>query len=145
MNARFVIAALSAGMLLVPPAAAEPPAVFIAALYAPYRDSKTYDPCVQHCTTELAKLLKTAHAKKLIDYDPVCQCQQVGADHFMMFLGSTGATSDDYSATMKKVGKPGTWVLTLKWVDGDWKVADIVETRAGKPVSLRQRLTAAGA
>ena len=144
MKARFLLTALSMGILFVPPAAAEPPALFINALYAPYKTNAGYDACAQYCAADLAKLVKAARAKKLIDYDPICQCQQ-GGDNFMMFLGSTGATSDDYNATMKKVGKPGTWVLKLKWVEGDWKIADIIETRAGKPVSLRQRLTAAGA
>jgi len=144
MNARFAVASLFAAMLFVPPAAAEPPCQFIAMLYAPYKDPKPADGCVQHCVADLAKLVKNAHAKKLLDYDPICQCQQ-GGDNYMMFLGSTGTTSDDYNATMKKVGKPGTWILKLKWTDGDWKIADIVETRAGKPTSLRQRLTAAGA
>ena len=144
MQARLLLAALSTGILFVPPAAAEPPALFLNTVYAPYKTDKAYDACGQHCAADLARLIRTARAKKLIDYDPVCQCQQ-GGDNYMMFFGSTGATSDDFSATMKKVGKPGTWVLKLKWIDEEWKINDIVETRSGKPVSLRQRLTAAGA
>ena len=143
MKARFLFAGLLTGVILVPPAAAEYPAVFIATLYAPYKSANGYDACAQHCVADLAKLVKAAQKKKLIDYDPVCQCQH-GGDTYMMFLGSTGATSDDYNATMKKTGKPGTWVLKLKWIDGDWKISDILETRGGKQVSLRQRLAAAG-
>jgi len=144
MKARFPLAAFAVSILSVSPAAAEPPALFINALFAPYRTEKAYDACNQHCAADLAKLVKTARARKLIDYDPVCQCRE-GGENFMMFTGSTGATSDDFDATMKKIGKPGTWVLKLKWIDGEWKVNDIVETRAGKPMSLRQRLAAAGA
>jgi hypothetical protein len=147
MNTRFAFAALLSLILFVPPAAAEPPSSFISMIFAPYKSmgdwGKDVDACRDYCATDLAKLLKSARAKKLIDYDPVCQCQK-GGDAYMMFSGSTGATTDDYLVTMKKVGKPGTWVLKLKWIGSDWKINDIVENRGGKQVSLRQRLASAG-
>ncbi|HUO98731.1 MAG TPA: hypothetical protein VMU01_08675 [Rhizomicrobium sp.] len=148
MTTRFVVAALLGGMLLVPPAAAEPPAVFVATMFGSYKTmdqwARNYDPCKEFCTEDFDKLLKAARAKKLIDYDPICQCQK-GGDNYMMFSGSQGATDSDYRATVKKVGKPGMWVLDLQWVNGGWLIRDVVETRNGKPVSLRQRLAAAGA
>ena len=148
MKARFVLAALLTTIPFASPAGAEPPNLFINTVFAPYKTMGDWggsvDACREYCATDLAKLVKNARARKLIDYDVVCQCQK-GGDAYLMFLGSTGATSDDYSATMKKVGKPGTWVLKLKWIDGDWKINDIVENRGGKQTSLRQRLTAAGA
>lgn len=148
MKAGFVFATLFSGIVFVSSASAEPPNLFINVVFAPYKPmgdwGKDVDACRDHCAADLAKVVKNARAKKLIDYDPVCQCQK-GGDAYMMFSGSTGATSDDYLATMKKVGKPGTWVLKLRWIDGDWKINDIIENRGGKQVSLRQRLASAGA
>jgi hypothetical protein len=146
MKTHCLFAALLSSALLVPPAAAEPPTVYAALLFAPYRTmgafAKDYDPCRSVCVADFAKLVKAARAKNLIDYDPICQCQK-GGDAYMMFTGATGANNEEYAATMKKVGKPGTWVVKLKWDDGGWKVNDIIETRAGKQVSLRQRLAGA--
>ena len=148
MKARLVFAALLSGILFAPPAAAEPPAVFVSQLYSNYKDmdhwAKNFDICAKYCEADLGKLLKAARRKNMIDYDPICQCQRSG-DNYMMFAGSRGATDDDYRVTMKKVGKPGTWLLVLRWVDGGWKIRDILETRGGKQVSLRQRLAGAAA
>jgi hypothetical protein len=146
MKSRLAFAALLSGILFAPPAAAEPPAVFVSMLYSNYKDmdhwAKNYDPCDKYCEADLGKLLKAAHRKNMIDYDPVCQCQH-GGENYMMFAGSRGATDDDYRVTMKKVGKPGTWLLILRWADGGWKIRDVLETRSGKQVSLRQRLASA--
>lgn len=148
MKTRFLFAAMLGGVMAASAAfAAQPPAVFVAMLYAPYKDkapwTKTFDPCAEHCVADLAKLIKAAKKKNMLDYDPICQCK-AGGDSYMMFSGSRGATDEDYLVTMMKVGKPGTWVLKLKWVAGDWKIEDIVERLNGKQVSLRQRLAAAG-
>ena len=146
MKTRLVFAALLTGVLLAPPAAAEPPAQFISQLYANYKDmdhwAKNFDPCNEFCEADLTKLLKAARRKHAIDYDPLCQCQH-GGEAYMMFAGGRGATDNDFRVTMKKVGKPGTWLLLLSWVDGGWKVHDVLETKNGKQVSLRQRLASA--
>lgn len=143
MKTRIVLAALMGGALLVPPAAAEPPTVFVNLLFTKYKTmdqwAKSYDPCTEYCEAGFAKLVKAARKNGTLRYDPICQCDK-GGDKFMMFTGATGATDSDYLATMKKMGKPGTWVLKLHWVEGDWKIQDIVETINGKPTSLRQRL-----
>ena len=147
MKTRLALAALLTGVLLAPPAAAEPPAVFVSQLYGDYKDmdhwAKNFDPCKENCEADYTKLIKAARLKQLIDYDPICQCQH-GGESYMMFSGSAGATADDYRVTMKKVGNPGTWVLLLRWIEGGWKVRDVLETRNGKPVSVRQRLASAG-
>ncbi|MDE2183211.1 MAG: hypothetical protein KGJ78_09340 [Alphaproteobacteria bacterium] len=149
MKAPIVLAALLSGVLFAPAASAEPPALFINLLYAHYADmdhwAKNYDPCHTYCEADFAKLVAAARHKHVIDYDPICQCQH-GGEKYMMFTGGTGATDNDYMATMKKLSDPrGSWVLVLRWVEGEWKIRDIVELRGGKQVSLRQRLTAAGA
>jgi len=147
MKARFVIAALLSGAFFVSSAAAEPPIVFVTVVYARYKDmdkwAKNYDPCVEYCEADFAKLVKAARAKKMIDYDPICQCQH-GGEKYMMFTGSRGETDNDYRATIMKLGNArGTWVLLLRWVGGDWKIHDVLETRNGKQVSVRQRLSSA--
>jgi hypothetical protein len=147
MKAQIVVAALLSGVLFAPQASAEPPDVFINLLYARYKDmdhwAKHYDPCNEYCEADFAKIVKTAHAKHVIDYDPICQCQH-GGEKYMMFSGSTGATDNDYKAAMKKLGDPrGGWTLVLRWIDGGWKIRDILETKNGKQVSLRQRLAGA--
>ena len=147
MKARFVFAALLSGAFFMPSAAAEPPTVFVNLLYARYQGmdkwAKKYDPCVEYCEADFAKLVKAARGKKLIDYDPICQCQH-GGEKYMMFTGSRGETDNDYRATIVKLGNArGTWILLLHWVDGDWKIHDVLETRNGKQVSVRQRLSGA--
>ena len=148
MKSRLFIAALLSGVLYAPQASAEPPAVFIHNLYAHYKDAdpwaKGFDPYKDYYEADFAKLVKAARKKHAIDYDPTCQCKQ-GGGNFMMFSGRTGASDSEYLAKMKKLGEPrGGWTLHLKWVDGGWKIHDVVETRNGKPVSLRQRLAGTG-
>ncbi len=147
MKARIVIAVLLSSVLFAPQASAEPPAIFVTHLYAHYKDAdpwaKGFDPCDEYCEADFGKLLKAARKKHMIDYDPICQCRH-GGDKFMMFSGSAGATDNDYIIKMKKLGEPrGGWTLMLRWVDGGWKIHDILEMQNGKPVSLRQRLGAA--
>jgi len=61
-----------------------------------------------------------------------------------MFTGAAGATENDYRVTMMKLGDARTsWVLVLRWIDDGWKIRDILETRSGKQVSVRQRLAGA--
>ena len=147
MKVRMLFAALLGGALSASPAAAEPPAVFITHLYAQYKDmdhwAKNFDPCAEYCEADLGTLIKAARRKNMIGYDPICQCQH-GGEKYMMFMGATGVNDSEYRATMVKMGgPPGQWTLILHWVDGGWKVHDVMEKIAGKQVSLRQRLAAA--
>jgi hypothetical protein len=147
MKARIFFAVLLSGILFTPSAAAEDPALFVKLLYANYTHmdhwAKGYEPCHEYCEADFAKLLDAAHRKNMIDYDPICQCKGVGAK-YLMFSGAQGATPMDYQATMMKFGDMHTsWVLVLKWINGDWAVHDIMEKRNGKPISIRQRLAGA--
>jgi hypothetical protein len=146
MKAQIVFAAVLSGILFAPQASAEPPAVFIHNLYGHYKNAdpwaKGYDPCREYCEADLAKLVKAARSKHIIDYDPICQCQH-GGGNYMMFSGSTGATNNDYTVKMKMLGAPRSgWTLILRWIDDGWKIRDILETQNGKQVSLRTRLAA---
>ena len=147
MKARIVFAVLLGSILFALPAAAEPPAVFIKLLYGNYTNmdhwAKGYDPCREYCEDDFAKLLKAARAKNMIDYDPICQCKH-GGEKYVMFSGATGATDKDYRITMMKLSDPrASWVLVLRWIDDGWKIRDVLETRSGKQVSVRQRLAGA--
>ena len=147
MKARIVFAVLLGSILFAPRAAAEPPALFIKFLYANYTNmdhwAKGYDPCREYCEADFAKLLKAARAKNKLDYDPICQCKH-GGEKYVMFSGANGATDNDYRVTMMKLGDPrASWVLVLRWVDGGWKIRDVLEARSGKQVSVRQRLAGA--
>lgn len=145
----FVLAAALGGIFFATSASAEPPALFVNVLYGHYKNAdpwaKGYDPCREYCEADFARLVKAARAKHVIDYDPICQCQK-GGEKYMMFSGGQGATDSDYLATIKKMSDPrGGWVLVLRSDGGEWRIRDILEMRGGKQVSLRQRLTAAGA
>jgi hypothetical protein len=147
MKARIIFGAVLSCVLFAPQACAELPAQFVHAIYAHYKNAdpwaKGYDACKENCEADLARLVKAARSKHMIDYDPICQCRQ-GGGNYMLFSESKGATENDYTVKMKMLGDPrGGWTLQLRWVDRGWKIHDILETQNGKPVSLRQRLAGA--
>jgi hypothetical protein len=130
LEARAQTSALSSG---------ESPEAFVHRLFDLYKKAPPQekvlagflDPGFAHLMKENAELFG-AEGDSDLDYDPICQCQDSGGRYPLV----SGKYSDDggYVAQMQR--KDVKWQLTLKKIDGRWKVYD-VNDQSG---SVRARL-----
>lgn len=144
MRFKPILACLLAGLLSVVPACAgdDNPDVMLQALYAKYKNSakwpKGYVPCHEFCTPDFARIVDKAG----LDYDPLCQCSGKTA-----LLSTLAGRLDgmDYDVEIRDLTHPNLvrrWILSLRVVNGDWRVVDISERQHGGVYrSLREHLT----
>jgi len=117
------------------PAAHETPAAFVHRLFLQYRtaagmdavNKKFVDPSFAGLMKENAELFG-AEGEADLDYDPICQCQDIGGGYVLV----DGKPTDDgggYVAHMRygKGKDQVDWQLVLKPIGGAWKVYDVID------------------
>ena len=62
----------------------------------------------------------------VLDYDPVCQCQDAGGTYQVSGRSDAGGR---YIATVRRTGEPRSWQVIMRKVGGAWKFYDVIEAR----------------
>jgi hypothetical protein len=96
--------------------------------------------CADFCDTEFEHLVDHANDKEgVLDYDPFCQCQDVGGVYKIRSV--TRLSADEYQVRIietKSHTDPSDFVL--RPTAHGWKVYDLIETGKYGEGSLRRRL-----
>ena len=96
--------------------------------------------CADFCDAEFEHLVDHANEKEgVLDYDPFCQCQDVGGTYKIKSV--TRLSADEYQVRMIDVrSHTDPWDFVLRPTKQGWKVYDLIETDKNGEGSLRRRL-----
>lgn len=96
--------------------------------------------CATFCDPEFARLVDHANDKEgVLDYDPFCQCQDVGGVYKIRSV--TRLSADEYQVRMIETkSHTDPWDFVLRPTARGWKVYDVIESGKYGEGSLRRRL-----
>jgi hypothetical protein len=93
-----------------------------------------YDPTLTALMADTARLFPD---DAVIDYDPICQCQDTRLDELTLTSRPDGAGAYSVHVRARNGASVTEWTIVARLTAGHWGVADVIESQG----SLRERLS----